>query len=89
MADQGCNNGKRDHYADLDLPVRWAQRPVDVLTQMADDASWPLQLARSMQVARGLYAHLPTGTALWQEPGVYAVLDRTRLLDVLPLLEAP
>lgn len=87
LADRRCNNDKRDHYADLSLLLRWASRPVDVLGQVADDAGWPLQLTRSKQVARGLYAHLPSGTALWQEPGVYSVLDRARLLDVLPLLE--
>lgn len=87
LADRRCNNDKRDHYADLGLLERWASRPVDVLTQVADDAGWPLQLDRSRQVARGLYAHLPAGTPLWQQPGVYTVLDRTRLLDVLRLLE--
>lgn len=88
LADRRCNNDKRDHYADLTLLTRWASRPEGVLGQVADDAGWPLQLERSKRVARGLYAHLPSGTALWQEPGVYTVLDRARLLEVLPLLEA-
>ena len=88
LADRRCNNDKRDHYADLDLLTRWASRPVDVLHQVADDASWPLELERSKRVARGLYAHLPAGSALWQEPGVYRMLDRARLLEVLPMLEA-
>lgn len=88
LADRRCNNAKRDHYADLDLLSRWASRPSDVLAQIADEASWPLQLDRSKQVARGLYAHLPAGTALWAEPGVYVMLDRSHLMDVLPLLEA-
>ncbi len=43
---------------------------------------------RSRQIARGLYAHLPSGTALWQQPGVFAVLDRGQLADVLLELEA-
>jgi hypothetical protein len=86
LADRRCNNAKRDHYADLDLLVRWADRPAGVLAQVADGAGWPLQLSRSRQVARGLYAHLPSGTALWQQPGVYTVLDRGRLLDVLSML---
>jgi hypothetical protein len=88
LADRRCNNDKRDHYADLDLLMRWARRPADVLSQVAEGASWPLQLDRSKQAARGLYAHLPTGTALWQAPGVYTVLNRTRLLEVLSVLEA-
>ena len=87
LADQRCNNAKRDHYADLELLARWAERPADVLGQVADAAGWPLQLSRSRQVARGLYAHLPSGTALWQQPGVYTVLDRGRLLEVLIQLE--
>lgn len=88
LTDRRCNNAKRDHYADLDLLTRWASRPADVLAQVADDASWALQLDSSKQVARGLYAHLPPGTPLWQEPGVYTILDRAHLLDVLPMLEA-
>jgi hypothetical protein len=59
-----------------------------VLRQLADDVRWPLQLDRSRQVARGLYAHLPSGTALWEQPGVFTVLDRGRLTDVLLELEA-
>ena len=87
LADRRCNNAKRDHYADLDLLARWAGRPAQVLGQVADAAGWPLQLTRSKQVARGLYAHLPSGKALWQQPGAFSVLDRVHLLDVLPLLE--
>jgi 5-methylcytosine-specific restriction endonuclease McrA len=87
LADRRCNNAKRDHYTGLDLLARWADRPTDVLHQVADAAAWPLQLSRSRQVARGLYAHLPSGTALWQAPGVYSVLDRGRLLDLLQRLE--
>ena len=53
-----------------------------------EDTRWPLQLQRSQQVARGLYSHLPSGTPLWQAPGVFAVLDRHRLAAVLDALEA-
>ena len=88
LADARCNNGKRDHYADLPLLRRWAARPASVLEQVADQARWPLQLGRSKQVARGLYAHLPSGTPLWQEPGVFTILDRDQLADVLLELEA-
>jgi len=88
LADQRCNGTKRDHYADLPLLQRWATRPTVVLEQIADAARWPLQLDRSKQVARGLYAYLPAGTPLWQSPGVFTVLDRSRLADVLSTLEA-
>jgi len=88
LADRRCNGTKRDHYADLPLLQRWATRPTLVLEQIADAARWPLQLERSKQVARGLYAHLPAGTPLWQQPGVFTVLDRARLTDVLTALEA-
>lgn len=87
LADRRCNNDKRDHFADLGLLVRWAGRSELVLIQVADQAGWPLQLDRAKKVARGLYAHLPAGTPLWREPGVYAVLDRARLRDVLAMLE--
>ncbi len=88
LADSRCNNAKRDHYSDLPLLRRWSERPADVLVQVANAARWPLQLDRSRQIARGLYAHLPSGTPLWQQPGVFAVLDRGQLADVLLELEA-
>ncbi len=88
LADQRCNSAKRDHYADLPLLQRWATRPTLVLEQVADATRWPLQLERSKQVARGLYAHLPSGTPLWRSPGVFRVLDRAELADVLQELEA-
>jgi hypothetical protein len=88
LADRRCNGAKRDHYADLPLLRRWASRPAAVLEQVAEAARWPLQVERSRQVARGLYAHLPSGTPLWQEPGVFRVLDRSELADALLLLEA-
>ena len=88
LADSQCNHAKRDHYAALPLLQRWATRPSAVLEQVAEDTRWPLQLERSRQVARGLYAHLPSGTPLWQAPGVFAVLDRHRLADLLHALEA-
>ena len=88
LADRRCNGAKRDHYADLPLLHRWAARPAVVLQQVADAARWPLQLERSRQVARGLYAHLPSGTPLWQQPGVFRVLDRAELAEALLALEA-
>ncbi len=88
LADRRCNGAKRDHYADLPLLRRWADRPPAVLEQVADAARWPLQLERSRQVARGLYAHLPAGTPMWQEPGVFRVLDRAELAEALLVLQA-
>lgn len=88
LADARCNSTKRDHFADLPLLRLWAERPADVLEQVAAESRWPLQLARSRQVARGLYAHLPAGTPLWEGPGVFRVLDRAELVDALRALEA-
>lgn len=87
LADRRCNNSKRDHYADVPLLETWAARPADVLRQVADDANWPLRQAESRRIARGLYARLPEGTHLWQQPGVFAVLDRNRLLEALTVLD--
>jgi hypothetical protein len=89
LTDRRCNNTKRDSYADLPLVERWAARPHDVLRQVADDAGWPLRGEESRRIARGLYAHLPSGTSLWQSPGVFTVLDRSRLPEVLARLETP
>ena len=86
LADSRCNNSKRDHYADLPLVARWATRPYDVLRDVATETGWPLRLTESAGIARGLYAQLPDGTHLWQQPGVFTLLDRSRLSDVLPLL---
>lgn len=85
-SDPGCNNSKRDHYADLGLVQRWAARPDDQLRALAEDLRWPLRRPESLGIARGLYAHLPAGTHLWQARGVFALLDRDQLDDVLPSL---
>jgi hypothetical protein len=87
LADRRCNNSKRDHYADVPLLQTWATRPADVLRQVADDAGWPLRQVESRRIARGLYARMPEGTHLWQQPGVFAVLDRTRLVEALTVLD--
>jgi 5-methylcytosine-specific restriction endonuclease McrA len=87
LTDRRCNGSKRDAYADLPLLERWAARPQDVLRQVADDAGWPLRGPESRRIARGLYAHLPAGTPLWQRPGVFTVLDRARLPSALAHLE--
>lgn len=87
LADRRCNNSKRDHWADLRLLQIWATRPAGVLAQVADDVGWPLRQLESRRIARGLYARLPPGTHLWQQPGVFAVLDRSRLADALAALE--
>jgi hypothetical protein len=87
LADRRCNNSKRDHYADVPLLEAWAARPADVLRQVADDVGWPLRQIESRRIARGLYARLPEGTHLWQQPGVFAVLDRTRLVEALSVLD--
>lgn len=87
LADRRCNNSKRDHYAEVSLLERWAGRPAAVLAQVADGASWPLRRTESRRVARGLYARLPEGTHLWEQPGVFSVLDRSRLTAALAALE--
>ncbi|MCW2777507.1 MAG: endonuclease [Frankiales bacterium] len=86
LADSTCNGSKRDHFADLPLVERWARRPAAALQQVSEQRGWPLELGQSRRLARGLYAHLPDGARLWQERGVFAVLDRARLRDLLPLL---
>lgn len=87
LADRRCNNSKRDHWADPSLLNTWASRPQDVLRQVADEADWPLRQVESRRIARGLYARLPEGTHMWQQPGVFAVLDRSRLSEALIALE--
>ncbi len=89
LADRTCNGNKRDHPAALPLLERWAARPTALLQQVADDAQWPLRLAESRGIARGVYAHLPPGTPVWVAPGVFGLLDPDRLAPVLRLLEAP
>lgn len=87
LADRRCNGSKRDHWADLPLLQAWAGRPHDVLAQLSEDVGWPLRHDESRRIARGLYARLPDGTHLWQQPGVFSVLDRTRLPDILSELD--
>ncbi len=86
-SDNSCNNSKRDHFADLTLLHRWAVRPSRPLAEAADALRWPLRRQQSLSIARGLYAHLPLGTHMWQRRGVFTLLDRNRLAEVLPFLE--
>lgn len=77
---------KRDHFADLELLRRWAQRPSAPLAEAADPAV--AAAATSVPAHRpGLYAHLPQGTHLWQQRGVFTLLDRDELGRVLPYLD--
>ena len=89
LADRRCNNAKRDNLAALPLLERWALRRPDVLASFADEARWPLRSDESMRVARGIYSHQPFGAQLWTAPGVYELMDRARLTQLLPLLETP
>jgi 5-methylcytosine-specific restriction endonuclease McrA len=86
LADSRCNNSKSDNYADLELLDRWSRRPRATLADAATDARWPLRLGETLGIARGLYSHLPQGTRLWTQPGVFTMLDRARLSDLLPSL---
>ena len=83
LADRRCNGSKSDHPAALPLLERWADRPSSLLRQVADDAQWPLRLAESRGIARGVYAHLASATPVWVAPGVFELLDRDRLAPVL------
>lgn len=87
-ADGRCNSGKRDNYADLDLLARWAARSTADLGELAAQAQWPLRRDESLSIARGLYGHLPAGTRLWSERGVFTTLDEARRSQVLRLLVA-
>jgi hypothetical protein len=88
LTDGRCNGSKSDNYADLDHARRWAARPRGVLAETADAANWPLRLETTLGIARGLYAHLPNGSRLWSQPGVFTLLDRAKLSDLLPSLRA-
>ena len=85
-ADAACNGSKRDNYADLALLERWAERPRQALSDAATSLDWPLRLTESLGTARSLYGHLPAGSRLWTGRGVFALLDPTRLSDLLPSL---
>lgn len=87
LADRRCNGSKRDHWANLPLLQSWASRPHDVLVELSEDVGWPLRHTESRRIARGLYARLPDGTHLWQQPGVFSVLDRSRLSEALSMLD--
>ncbi len=87
LADARCNGSKSDNYPDLDLLQRWANRPREVLAETAERADWPLRIDASLAIARGLYTHLPIGSRLWSEHGVFTLLDHERLSDVMPSLQ--
>lgn len=64
LADQPCNNNKRDLLPSPSLVTRWADRNRAhgrVLTELAAAAGWPSDPRGALSVARSVYGHLPAG----------------------------
>ncbi|HEX6921762.1 MAG TPA: HNH endonuclease signature motif containing protein [Actinomycetes bacterium] len=89
LADRRCNNSKRNHLADLTLLERWWSRSAGPLHEISSRTDWPVQTLESIQMARAVYVHAPDGTHLWSQPGVFTLLERSRLTTVLTEMESP
>ena len=69
LADQRCNNDKRDLLPAPPHVATWAhrnQRHAAALTNLATASRWDTDPAATVAVARSIYSHLPPGaTPLW------------------------
>ena len=69
LADQRCNNDKRDLLPGPPYVTAWARRNQHhrvALTRLATASRWDTDPAATTAVARSIYSHLPPGgTPLW------------------------
>lgn len=92
VADERCNNSKRDFLAAGEHVARWRERFSDAGTpisaQLADIAhrtSWDRHPGRTVRVARTIYFRLPDDVQLWLRRAQFTAAgnDRARLLRAL------
>lgn len=89
IADPSCNSHKSDHIPGP-LPLsRWADhlstRGSDLLA-VATSTRWRTDRARSVSLARSLYAHLPDEALVWDSPAQVVTGRPSELLRLLAFL---
>lgn len=77
---------KSDHVAGPDLVQRWATRRADALSAATDRLHSPFQRDQSLRAARGRYARLPDGAPLGQSLGLFALVTRETVAEMLKVL---
>ena len=86
VAHRRCNSSKRDHLAGTSHLGNWYQRlehQSDELQSMAEDVGWPVDLQRSLRLARSLYCRIAPNTPLWVRKGEFEQADPLQLGRVL------
>ena len=89
IAHGACNTHKSDHIPGPAPLERWVQR-LSVhgadLAAVASSSRWRSEQARTVSLARSLYAHLPNGALVWNSPENVATADTAELLGLLSSL---
>ena len=82
----GCNSRKSDHLPGRRPLRRWAARlhtHSQALDEIAGQARWRSDLARTTALARSVYGHLPPGSPVWEGPGHVGRADNGELIGLL------
>lgn len=86
LAHGPCNHSKRDFFAAERHIERWRERSVREsgrLVEISEEHQWENQPAKSLNVARALYLHLPADYRLWASREEFQAIDRTTLVRLL------
>jgi len=86
IAHPSCNSHKSDRIPGPIPLSRWADRLVtsgDDLAEVAVSTKWRTDRARTVSLARSLYAHLPTEALVWNSPAQVDTADPAELLGLL------
>lgn len=88
VADQDCNEHKKDHLASADHVERWARRLAARRTELlaiADRVGWDAgaERQRTLGIARAVYLRLPASARLWREARVFVPAEPERLAQAL------
>jgi len=82
VADDRCNNRKRDFLAAADHVERWSARNMDSASDLAAIAAqlvWEREPRRSRAVAVAMYSRMADGAKVWQEGTGLVGLEKPRV----------
>lgn len=86
VADETCNQSKRDYLAAADHVVRWnernASRAAD-LDEIARGQLWLREPGRTRAVAVAMYSRVPDGSRLWRGRAEFVPHERAQVLRIL------
>ncbi|NBV90038.1 MAG: hypothetical protein EBR84_01305 [Actinobacteria bacterium] len=70
-ADKKCNGDKSDTLPTIEYFKAAVGREASLLSQIADNFNFPIQLSETLAVGKGLYLSTPSGSNLWAGPNSY------------------